>query len=330
VIGAPQTGKVRPVAPEDRSVKRSWIEVIVMHERTKRKPAGFTLIELLVVIAIIAVLIALLLPAVQKVREASARASCQNNLKQIGLALMNYESNYGRFPPGDTHAPAPQHAWAAAVLPDLEQDNVYKIYNYTVDWNNPVNYAAIQTQMKVFNCPSTPSGERNDTTISANPACGDYSSVNAIKDFVAVNCFGLRITNADDPRIVGVMVRNNPARIQEITDGTSNTIMVAEDAGRPGFYAFGPVQVDNPLFEKEGGWADPGAPFSIDGSNLDGSVPGGCALNCSNNSEVFSFHPGGANVVFADGSVHFLNANMDLCKLAALVTRAGNEAALGY
>jgi prepilin-type processing-associated H-X9-DG protein len=223
------------------------------------------------------------------------------------------------------------HAWTAAVLPELEQDNVYKIYNYAVDWNNPANYNAIRQQMGVYNCPSTPSGLRTDTTIVASPACGDYASVNAIKDFVAINCFGLiGLKSTDDPRIVGVMIRNNPARVQEITDGTSNTIMIAEDAGRPGFYATGGVKISNPQFEKEGGWADPGAPFSIDGANLDGTVPGGCALNCSNNSEIYSFHTNGANVVFADGSVHFLNSNMDLCTLAALVTRAGGETISGY
>jgi prepilin-type processing-associated H-X9-DG protein len=79
------------------------------------------------------------------------------------------------------------------------------------------------------------------------------------------------------------------------------------------------------LVQKEGGWADPNAAFSIDGANPDGSVPGPCPVSCSNNSEVYGFHTGGANVVFADGSVHFLRSSMNLCTLAALVTRAGGE-----
>jgi prepilin-type processing-associated H-X9-DG protein len=132
----------------------------------------------------------------------------------------------------------------------------------------------------------------------------------------------------DDPRIVGAMQRDQVVRILAISDGTSNTILVAEDAGRPQFYNAN-RQVFDPV-GKEGGWADPNGAFSIDGANTDGSIPGGCALNCSNNSEVYSFHSSGANVVFADGSVHYLKAGMDLCLLAALCTRAGGEVANDY
>ena len=308
-----------------------------MRQPTVRKSRGFTLIELLVVIAIIAVLIGLLLPAVQKVREASARASCQNNLKQIGLALHNYEGANQFFPPGDTKNTPPHHAWTALVLPYIEQDNVYRIYDFTHDWNNPGNYPAIQTQMKVFNCPSTPTGQRVDSTITALPACSDYAALNGVKDFVGVNCFGYLLHDGGqntDSRLLGVLSFDKPARWVDIKDGASNTIMVAEDAGRPTFYDATKqpypegtrMNVDGSMqYYKEGGWADPGAPFSIDGSNQDGSIPGGCALNCTNNSEIYSFHPNGANVLFADGSVHFISASMDLCKLAALVTRAGGE-----
>jgi len=298
-----------------------------------RRQAGFTLIELLVVIAIIAILIGLLLPAVQKVREAASRAQCANNLKQIGLALHNYENINNGFPPSRTTgtvAGAPwypyQHAWSAAILPDLEQDNVFKAYNYNANWNDPANYVAVQSQVAVFNCPSVPIGERQDTTITANPSCGDYSPINAIKDFVGINCFGLlRLTDKDDPRLIGALVRDHRTRIIDIQDGTSSTIMIAEDAGRPQAYAAGGIVATVMPVIQQGGWADPGAPFSIDGSNPDGTIPGPCSLNCSNNSEVYSFHSTGANVSFCDGSVHFLLDNMDLCVLAALSTRGGGE-----
>jgi prepilin-type N-terminal cleavage/methylation domain-containing protein/prepilin-type processing-associated H-X9-DG protein len=297
-----------------------------MLQRSTGPAKGFTLIELLVVIAIIAILIGLLVPAVQKVRAAANRLQCSNNLKQIGLALNNYESANRHFPPGRTTV-FPQMSWTAIVMPYYEQDNAYKLYNFKLDWNNPANYPAIRVQMKIFNCPSTPIQPRVDTTIAAQPACGDYSSVNAIKNFVGINCFGyVGINNVDDPRLVGALIRDQPSRISDIIDGTSNTILVAEDAGRPQLYA---AQGQPIAPGKEGGWADPNAAFSIDGSNPDGTVPGPCSMNCSNNSEVYSFHTGGANMVFVDGSVHFISANIPLCTLAKLVTRGAGEVVSG-
>jgi len=297
---------------------------------------AFTLIELLVVIAIIAILIGLLLPAVQKVREAAARIRCQNNLKQMGLGMMNYESAYGGFPPSRTTV-TPQHSWSVALLPFIEQTNSFNLYDYAVDWNNPKNYPAIQTQLKLFNCPSVRKQNRFDTTISSQPACGDYNVISQIHWFVGANCIGnpvFKSTMPDtEPIAVGALQKDGITKIAMITDGTSNTIMVTEDGGRPEYYD--KLRQENPpamvaaaakaASKREGGWADPGGAFSLDGSNPDGTHPGGCSLNCSNDSEIYSFHFGGANAVYVDGSVRFLRSSMDLCTLAKLVTRAGGE-----
>jgi prepilin-type N-terminal cleavage/methylation domain-containing protein/prepilin-type processing-associated H-X9-DG protein len=296
---------------------------------------GFTLIELLVVIAIIAVLVGLLLPAVQKVREAAALTQCSNNLKQIGLGVMNYESAHEGIPPSRTTGTMPnapyfpyQHSWTAALLPYIEQTAAFNLYNYNADWNAPVNYPAIRTYLKLFNCPMTPYQTRTDTTITAQPSAGDYHAVNAIKNFIGVNCFGyIGHLDPDDDRLVGAMRRDQNTRLTQIMDGTSSTILVAEDAGRPTFYN-AKRQIFDPV-GKEGGWADPNGAFSLDGSNQDGTIPGPCPMNCSNNSEVYSFHMAGANVVFADGSVHYLKTSINLCVLAKLMTRAGGEVISG-
>jgi prepilin-type N-terminal cleavage/methylation domain-containing protein/prepilin-type processing-associated H-X9-DG protein len=339
------------------------------------KARAFTLIELLVVIAIIAVLIGLLLPAVQKVREAASRMSCQNNLKQLALACMNFaDTHQSKLPCGFLGSEQPnaapgtpgvhKAAWAALILPYIEQGNVANIYDFTYDYDAQQNATAVSTTVKTFNCPSTPGQPRFDTSASddagstgwgtAGRAATDYSGLNAIKNFVANGCPLTASVPAnaskDDPRIIGVMTRDNEGgglnagvAITSITDGTSNTIMIGEDAGRPNWYGGAQlISASGRKPNKEGGWADPNANFSVDGSNSSCSatfvgssnsdicvpgpaVPTSCPLNCTNDSEFYGFHTGGCNVAFADGSVHFLSASISTCTVAALVTRSGGE-----
>jgi prepilin-type N-terminal cleavage/methylation domain-containing protein/prepilin-type processing-associated H-X9-DG protein len=336
--------------------------------------AAFTLIELLVVIAIIAILIGLLLPAVQKIREAAARMSCMNNLKQIGLANANFVTTNGKYPCGFLGAEQVNAApgtpgvhltsWMALILPYIEQDNLGKLYNFNYDYDAQQNATAVATQIKLFNCPSTPGYPRWDNSVSDNVgstgwgtqgrAGTDYSGLNAIKVFVANACPQTASVSAtaskDDPRVIGILTRdsngggiNAGIAVTQITDGTSNTIMAGEDAGRPNWYGAGGalIAASGRKPNKEGGWADPNAGFSVDGSVagctpafvgtsasdlcVPGPTPNSCPLNCTNDSEFYGFHSGGCNVLFADGSVHFLSQNISLCTLAALVTRSGGE-----
>jgi prepilin-type N-terminal cleavage/methylation domain-containing protein/prepilin-type processing-associated H-X9-DG protein len=306
--------------------------------RTEKRRA-FTLIELLVVIAIIAVLIGLLLPAVQKVREAASRLSCQNNLKQIGLAAHNFHDTRGRFPPAQTGGRAqpdpryPVHGLWPFLLPHLEQQSLYNQYHLELHWYNPLNELARMTPLETLQCPAAePNRVGNGVmgTSVALGACTDYAPTRGIDKDVISKLVQLElIATPDDPK--GVMCNEldyrNPmesARFADIRDGASNTTLVAEDAGRPEVWQMGQRYPER--YTPGGPWASRPNPLNLWGFDpLTRQFLGPCAINCSNEQEVFSFHPGGANAVFADGSVHFLKSSMTLRILAALVTRDGGE-----
>jgi prepilin-type N-terminal cleavage/methylation domain-containing protein/prepilin-type processing-associated H-X9-DG protein len=285
---------------------------------TTARRRGFTLIELLVVIAIIAVLIGLLLSAVQKVREAAARIQCANHLKQLGLALQMYHDANSKFPPGQVKGPYPDarvywtvnHGWAVYILPYIEQQQLYDLYHWNLDAADPGNQPVVAHPLKDFWCPSTPQQDRYFyggplAAYGGKGACGDYAPTWGVDPALTTGDYR------------GVLVPNCLTKIADITDGTSNTILLSEDAGRPRLWQAGTPGPDQVI--SGGPWA---------GFNTGITVrPGPCALNCTNDHEVYSFHTGGANAVFADGHVRFLNTGMSLPTLAALVTRAGGEVA---
>ena len=309
---------------------------------------GFTLVELLVVIAIIGILVALLLPAVQAAREAARRLQCGNNLKQIGLALLNYEGTFRIFPPASTGpsgtaVPPPpyRHGWVAMTLSWIEQDNVQQGYNFNVHWYDPPNADVIQVPLAVYHCPSADFG-RTATSKAAvfgvrTAAAWDYASVN-VSSYVP----GYAGT-ANAERRKGVMNDREASRIADIMDGTSNTLMVSEDANRPQLWVRGRHRTDIiaqtsnypagivGLGEVTGGvWAEHQKAVSLGGASPDGTMTiggGPCAVNCTNDWELYSMHPGGVQGLFADGSVRFLAATLPITVLGALSSRAGEEVA---
>ncbi len=295
------------------------------------KRQGFTLIELLVVIAIIAVLIALLLAAVQKVREAASRLSCANNLKQLGLSLHNYHDAHRKFPPGQVMGPFAElgtaagvnHGWAPFILPFIEQQPLFNRYRWDLKATDPLNQPVVTTQLQTFQCPSA-----EPNRIATNGPSGVYGGHSACADYAPtwqVDPMMVEQALIDRPRdIYGVLQPNHMTRLVAITDGTSNTILLVEDAGRPRLWQVGRPGEDQTVLGAA--WAAVNSGISLTGSTADGTMsPGPCAINCTNEKQVYSFHPGGANAVFADGSVHFLQAGMSIQVLAALVTRAGGE-----
>ncbi len=289
---------------------------------------AFTLIELLVVIAIIAVLIGMLLPAVQKVREAANRTACSNNLKQIGLALHQFHDAYGRFPPGAVLGPFRElgvtttavHGNMPFLLPYLEQEPLFRQYNRNLDWYDWANQPVVSTPLPVLQCPSA---ERNRVVTDHDfmvdgkvGACSDYAGIREVPKAAVDLGF------VDPPATRdSVMMINARWRITDITDGTSNTILFGEDAGRPKLWHYGKQVPDVEI--SGGSWASRNP---IWGTPPDVEPPlWPCAVNCTNHREIYSFHPGGANVLFADAHVKFLKANLDIRILARLVTLAGGE-----
>jgi prepilin-type N-terminal cleavage/methylation domain-containing protein/prepilin-type processing-associated H-X9-DG protein len=315
------------------------------------RPA-FTLIELLVVIAIIAVLIGLLVPAVQKVREAGNRVQCQNNLKQIGIAMHNYESANRHFPAGHVcHAsnglggtggtisnPYYFSNWAIQLLPYLELDNLYKLYNDNVPNDHPSNQTVRQTYVAVYSCPSDPNINQVLTPASKNGlgstvtymtgayrgVCGvstdDVNEWGGYPNEVAVN-----LTSYPNSRGIlhSVDDWNGPKyeRIASISDGTSNTLMVGERTTRttPGRGTFWANSFN--LYSLSGGYNSSASllnDYAACWATFGSEIPA-CKYGWG------SFHDGGINFVLCDGHVTNINTSIDMVVFQALCTIAGGE-----
>ncbi len=375
----------------------------------KTQNRGFTLIELLVVIAIIAVLIALLLPAVQAAREAARRTQCVNNLKQIGLGTLNFESTFGNLPGdvvrlakpdmnADAQAAIPTAAgsFLTQILPYMEQTNVYNLININLSTFDTANIppssgmhsgtnSAYSIAINSLLCPSSPGpptinyynanwgpyGNGGGDVCTPGGATGgsgasnlnppptqiwgrtDYFPIPGISQVpllaagmpagyvtsvgnpvtVTASTPAINSGTIADPAIAGTI------RLASVTDGTSNTLIVSECGSKPiGYNGFRqmyksevnglPVDgIIEPVSSGGGAWADQFTYSIIAGAQgkQNGIRGGTCMINCTSNNEIYSFHPGGSNALFCDGSVHFLKDSITVPIVAALVTRAGGE-----
>ena len=345
---------------------------------------GFTLVELLVVIAIIGILVGLLLPAVQAAREAARRMQCSNNMRQIGLALHNFESARQKLPPSSVNLSGTGAAsgsvqselvefkkvgttglvnnhyasqcFLTTVLAQLEQTNVLNAgtgYNQKLDWYDPLNRAASGAVIPTYLCPSNPLGERfldtallgstDRTTFAAGgdwrPGLTDYMAVNRGNNRQVAwdNITGSNPAYPGATGVAGILQSNAFTKFAAITDGLSNTFMVAEAAARPARYVSSKrieSYANTPNAYMNGPWAHSGNDIAVDGSNMtinSAGVPVAstitttlgttCSVNCTNQGEIYAFHTGGANVVLGDASTHFISASIDLRTLQLLCAR---------
>lgn len=274
-----------------------------MRERIGRRCAvavgrtGFSLVELLVVVGILAALAALLLPAVQNARETARRSQCQNNLRQIGLALAMYHEVLESLPMGGIEWRPPTSvlkwerniAWSALILPYLEQRQLHEAINFERPFDATDNTSAASAVIAAYLCPSS----RRSRHVAPKRGPSDYGGI-----------FGERITSANQPP-KGTMLYDRAIRYQDVTDGLSKTIVIGEDSKTP-----------------DGEW--------INGYNVFDQSPFPINKAPPIENDLSSEHRGGVFVLFADDSVRFLDENTSPRIVAAICTRAGNERLDGF
>jgi prepilin-type N-terminal cleavage/methylation domain-containing protein len=288
---------------------------------------GFTLIELLVVIAIIAVLIGLLLPAVQKVREAANRTRCANNLKQLGLALHNYEGAYKKFPQNNPPTGAygrtdglvfQKEPWTIDVLPFIEQDALYRAYNRDRGFAEGGNLALTAQPVPTYKCPSSPAPKVSDWRPPAASYTADVAALGGNSYPAAVVEYGAVLSVYEPPMLASSVLRegllNNFVKrpVGRVSDGLSNTLVFGDLSGWPRRLVRGgqtdPTTQDNNFTFGHLGLSNRFLfiPYSNDGVTQRG---GNCLVNCTNFAglNLYGHHAGGVNAGMGDGSVRFLS-----------------------
>lgn len=280
-----------------------------------RPAAGFTLVELLVVIAIIGILVALLLPAVQAARESARRMSCGNNLRQISVATHSYHDTHGYLPPASTAPNLAGSSGFAAILPFIEQNNAFQLYDFSKGNSDPVNMAVVSQRIPTFICPSCAfvRAVPNPICDVNNRAPGTYAFSTGAGDPWGANDGA--IATAATPQ----------TNMAAILDGTSNTLLAGEShwGFRDYLFTSGPC-----AGQMRGGftyWSSP-YPLATAFTTRGPFNPKIMAGDGSRLSNFRSHHPGGVNLANVDGSVRFWAETVHHAVLDAAATRAGGEA----
>ena len=309
------------------------------------KPRGFTLIELLVVIAIIGVLLALLLPAVQAAREAARRTVCQNNLKQLALAVHEYHDAYGKVPQLYNGSQNPQsggvfglqsHSWRTVLLPFMEQQSLHSQLDFSQYATHLRNQSMVSTVVSAFCCPSTPGGGGqgrvagglwldSETLNSAlTAATTDYNASEGIA--IDQKCVSGGWGEAIPGSGTSLAPRVREVSFKDFTDGLANTAIIVERAGLPDRYLEMGVLSQQHL-PPEGTWGNVGF-WAISAEMLLNHLtlaPNEPPINRDNLTGIYSFHVGGAHAAMGDGAVLFFDESIDNQTITALVSRDGGE-----
>lgn len=328
-----------------------------------RRHRGFTLVELLVVIAIIGVLVALLLPAVQAAREAARRTQCKNHLKQLGLGMHNYHDAMRGLPVGAFWHKGPN--WRVGLLPFIEEGSVFDQLDFSssshffANQGFPGNTILYTTRIPTYVCPSSPFGATNTTNLTLSDNNSDATQVSMVMDYVGVSgatpdpagrtnvCTGPELHLFSESCKTGMLVPFESVKFKDCIDGTSNTILLAEQSGQVnggdersanaqgGWHGFNrvvnsqwnastPLPLTTGIFAPANG-VYPGGLTTVDvvpNFNWNsGGVGGRHNSQSSANTVINSYHPAGINIVNTDGSVHFLAETVEFLTLRQLCVR---------
>lgn len=310
---------------------------------------GFTLVELLVVIAIIGILVALLLPAIQAAREAARRTQCTNNMKQIGLAILNYESTKKALPlaytpnytgsnrtgtcPGTSVSGNPANGLPSQyiltfILPYMEQQPLYDQIDLKKNWNSitppapaAANNRVTQVEIPDYQCPSAPT--------RPGKYAADYLTLVDIPDTDAANWVGYctlqsggQVKQSRTIQSLEGMITDLPTQIRKVTDGLSKTFMFFECAGRPIEYLKSEERPEAASMHYR--WSDPES-YGI--WKPDNECGLSNVMNCTNWDNVYSFHPGGAIFLYGDGSAGLVSEDIEVDTFVSLFTRAADDIA---
>jgi prepilin-type processing-associated H-X9-DG protein len=309
----------------------------------KRSLAGFTLVELIIVIAITMLLVAMLLPAVLAARSVVRRMSCSSKMRQIGIAIYNYNEVHNQLPPSkwgiesDTNSDnIIGHNILTFLLPYLEMQEVYDMIDFSVDWRNEKNDAATKREMPIFQCPEAP---RKNKTETQTYYVADYAVAEEMRktsddtetlppQYGTAYLFSNVIVSSRSELRGMLQPEKKPQFVDSISDGLSNTMMFFECSARPFTYGLRRTFYSSAAVATRASsgadWASHKAPFYIQSVCAPSSLQ---LMNCTNREEIYSFHNGGSNFLFGDGMVRFVPESIHPEPFISLFTAIAGDVA---